>query len=419
MKDFSTASVCVVDNGLFAEFAVELAKHFGKVYLYIPWENAYPKSIQLVVGTGLEGVEKVDSFWPIVDKVDLWVFPDIYFGPLQEYLVSQGKRVWGSRMGEELELFRDYSKRALSMTGLPIGPYSLVTGIDALRTYLQQHENQYVKVSRTRGDFETFKSDNYELSKPKLDEIAQKLGAIQTVKEFIVEEAIPDAVEVGYDGFSVDGQFPTRAMYGLEIKDKGYVGHFVKASRMPAQVQWVNELSAPLLRQYQYRNFWSAEARITRDGVPYVIDPCCRAGSPPSELAMMMYTNLPEIFWYGAEGECVDPVPAAEWGAEIMLVSAWANHNWQALDFPPEIRDNVKLHFPVVIDGKYYTTPQGYDTPTIGAVVAVGDTMQTAIDRAKALVEQVKGYYVEAAPEALDTAVEEAAKLRDEYGIEF
>lgn len=411
--DYSNKTCCVIDNGLFAEFATELAKHFGKVYLFCPWVSAYPKSNQIIVGTGLERVEKIDDFWPILDKVDLFVFPDIYFGGLQEHLVSLGKRVWGSRMGEELELFRDFSKSALEEVGCDIGSYALIEGMDNLRDYLKDHENVFVKISRTRGDFETFKSVNYMLSEPRLDEIEHKLGAKKNIQQFIVEDMIDDAVEVGYDGYTVDGQFPTLAMSGIEIKDKGYVGHISNYKQLAKPVRNVNQIISPLLYEYKYRNFWSAEARITRDGKAWVIDPCCRAGSPPSELGMKMYTNLADIFWFGAEGVCIDPKPAAEWGAEVMLISAWANHNWQAIEFPPEIRDNVVLHFPVVIDGKYYLTPQGFDLPCIGAVVAIGNTMQEATKKCKELAEQVKGFYVEAPVDCFDLAQEELKKLKE------
>src|SRR4029077_14457061 len=99
---------CLVwDNGLFIEMAVTLAKDFGRVIYFAPWVSGYPRSNALRIGEGLPGVARVSSPWPYFDEVDLWVFPDVYDGPVQEFLVKQGKRVWGTRMGEELELDRD------------------------------------------------------------------------------------------------------------------------------------------------------------------------------------------------------------------------------------------------------------------------------------------------------------------------
>ena len=414
--DFSTKTALVQDNGLFAEIATELAKVFGKVYLVVPWENAYPKSAALRIGEGLANVEKIDSLWPVVDEVDLFVFPDVYHGALQDYLRSEGKRVWGSAMGEELELDRDYSKQVCTAHGLAVGSYEVITGMDALRDYLKDHDNRWVKISRTRGDFETFHADTYDLAEPRLDEIQRKLGALNGTVEFIVEEDIPDAVEIGYDGYTIDGRYPGSAMVGLEIKDKGYVGKFLKANQMPEQIHTINDALSPVLKDYQYRNFWCAEARITKDGTPWVIDPCARFGSPPSELLMMMYTNLAEIMWYGADGEVVDPVPAGKWGAQVMLISGWANENWQAIDFPEDVREHVKLHFPVVVDGRYYVTPQGFDLPAIGAVCAVGETMAEAVEKVREVAEEVRGYYVEAPVECFDVADEEIAQLKT-FGI--
>lgn len=418
MADHSSHTVCVIDNGLFVEFAVRLAKDFGKVYYHSPWESAFPTTNRLIVGAGLPGVERVESIWPIINKVDLFVFPDICYADLQEYLVSIGKRVWGSRRGEELEQYRDFCKQVLASVDLPVGRYALLTGVSELRDYLKDNDNQYVKINRTRGDFETFKAENLRLVEPRLVEIEQQLGAKKDITQFIAEDEITDAVEVGYDGYTVDGQFPTRAMSGIEIKSCGYVGRMQNYSMIPAPLREVNTKMANILEQYQYRNMWCAETRITREGKPFVIDPCTRAGSPPSEVALLMYTNLADIMWHGAEGFCVDPVPAAEWAAEIMLHSDWAARHWQPVDFPPELRDNVKLYFPTVIDGRYYTVPVGHDLPAIGAVAAVGATLEEAINNAKKVAEQVQGYYVEAPLKAMDDAQAEITKLR-EFGYDL
>lgn len=418
MSTYSTKTACVIDNGLFAEVATTLAKSFGRVYYWTPWVNAYPKSNDLLVGTGLEGVTRIDSIWPIVNKVDLFVFPDVYHGALQVHLVELGKRVWGSRMGEELELFRDFSKQTIKSVGLPVGDYTLVKGMSNLRAFLKENKNQYIKISRTRGDFETFKHDNYSLSEPKLDEIEHQLGAKKTMMEFIVEAAIDDAVEIGYDGFTIDGRFAPHGISNIEIKDKGYVGHFRPYKEIPLPTQCVNKALEPILAEYEYRGFWSTEIRLTEDHTPYLIDPCCRAGSPPSELMLYWYDNWADIFWYGAEGVVIDPIAKAEWGAQVMLLSAWAEHNWQAIDFPADIRDNVKLHFPMVIDKKYYVTPMGYDLPAIGAICAVGKTLPIAISKVKLLLEKVRGYYLDAQVDCFDIADEQIAKLK-EFGFEL
>lgn len=416
--NYKSKSVLVIENGLFCEWAVTLSKYFGKVYYYMPPFDGYPRGDALRVGQGIPNVTRLRDFWPLIDEIDLFFFPDIYFGGLQEHLAKLGKRVWGCRRGEELELDRIGAKEHFKRIGIDVGPYRVVKGLDALRDYLQKHDNQYVKISTTRGDMETFKSKNYSLIEPRLDELEHKLGARKKVMEFIVEDEIADAVEIGYDGYTIDGKFPKRVMWGIEVKDKGFVMQADRPyARLPEAIRSVNEMISPTLRAYQYRGFMTpSEIRLTRDGTAYAIDPCCRCGSPPNELYQTIVDNWPDIIWHGAEGEVVEPEFNAKWGAELLLLSAWGDSNWQAVQFPKSIREHVKLRNLTIIDGKYYTVPLHTGIPEIGAVVATGDTMQDAIETCKELAEKVEGHYIEVVPSSLDEAQGEFEKL-EEFGV--
>ena len=416
MTDYRSKTCCVVDNGLFIEVAIKLAQDFGRVLYYMPWVSGYPKSNILLVGHGVPGIKRIDSFWPMLDEIDLFVFPDVYDGPLQVHLESLGKRVWGSRNGDELELFRADSKRHLKSLGIDIGPWKLVKGMDALRKHLERHDDQWVKISRTRGDMETWHAENYDLVKPKLDELEYNLGAKAPIMEFIVEDTIPDAIEVAYDGFTIDGKFAKNATFGIEIKDKGLVTKTLKYDALPQEVTSVNDKLRSTLAEYRYRNFFAVEMRITKDRTPYVIDPCCRAGSPPSELMLELIRNWADIMWEGAEGTVVEPVFQAKWAAELLLISDWGDTHWQPLQFPKSIRSQVKLRYLTIIDGIPYVVPQASAHPEIGAVVATGDTMEAAIKEVTSLAEKVKGFYVDVHPEALEKASEEFDKLK-EFGI--
>ena len=414
---YRNKSCCVVDNGLFVELAVTLSKSFGQVYYYSPWESAFPKSNEVLIGKGIPDVTRIDSIWPVLDAVDLWVFPDIYMGSLQHHLADDlGKRVWGSREGEELELDRMASKRHLARLGIPIGEHRAIKGLDKLREHLGTYDNQFVKISRTRGDMETFYSTHYKIIEPRLDELEHSLGAKKRGMQFIVEDAIDDAVEVGYDGYSVDGMFPNQCMIGIEIKDKGYVGVIRSTEDMPQAILSANAHLAGSLEAYQYRNFLSLEMRITRDLRGWVIDPCMRMGSPPGELAQVMYENLADIFWFGAQGILVEPVCKAKWGAELLIHSEWADKNWQAIDFPEEHREHYKFRNLTIMDGRYYVVPQSVGLPEIGAVLGLGDTMEEAITQCKEMADQVEGHFIEIYPDSLDGAQEEVAKLK-EFGI--
>lgn len=414
--NYKNKTCCVVDNGLFLEVAIKLAKDFKTVYYYSPWEGGYPKSNAFLVGNGIPEIRRVKAIWPLLDVVDLWVFPDVYQGALQVHLDNLGKRVFGGRMGEELELDRAASKKHCAKLGIDIGPWRVIVGTDKLREWLKTHANQYVKVSTLRGDFETFCSPNYALVEPKLDELESSLGPRKKIIEFIVEDAIENAVEIGFDGIVIDGKVAPSATIGIEVKDKSFLMKTTAYSEIPQEIREVNTKLESTFKAYKYRGFFSSELRITRDKKAFLIDPCARAGSPPTELFLEIVTNWADIFWNGAEGIIVDPAFKGRWGAELMIQSAWADKNWQAVQFPQKLRDNVKLRNLTIIEGKYYVAPQWVGVSDIGAVVATGNSADEAIQKCKEYAEEIQGYFIEVPKEALDEAKDEWTKLQS-FGV--
>jgi hypothetical protein len=105
MASHKSRTVLVYDNGLFVELAITLSKDFGRVLYYSPWESGYPRSNALRIGEGIKGVERVSSIWPHVDEVDLFVFPDVYGGALQQHLTDMGKGKFpkGAMLGVEVK----------------------------------------------------------------------------------------------------------------------------------------------------------------------------------------------------------------------------------------------------------------------------------------------------------------------------
>lgn len=413
MNNFANKTALVYDNGLFVELAVTLAKRFGKVYYCSPaWEQAFPRSNDLLVGAGLPGITRIDTIWPVLDSVDLFVFPDINAGPLQVYLASLGKRVWGGRLGENLEILRGLSKRWLKDCGLEVGPWRQIRGVEKLREYLQENEDVYVKVPRVRGDMETFHAASYKLIEPRIDELEHTLGAKKGIQEFIVEKPINPAIEVGYDGYTIDGRFASQALYGVESKDAAYIGEVVAYEALPASVLDVNKKLSGLFQDWTYRGFFSSEIRVRGD-TPYLIDPCCRMASPPGELYQYMMTNLADIIWHGATGNLVEPEFSDKWGAQLVMRSSWGEKEWQPVDFPASIRDNVKLHFLTRINGRHYVIPQAIEMAEIGAVVATGSTPDEAMANVKKIAEKVEGYGIKFNYQALDDAREDMDKLRE------
>ena len=294
------------------------------------------------IGKGLPGVTRCDDYHDLMglpedhpDYVHRWIFPDVYYAGTQRLFERLGARVWGSRRGEELELHRVESKEFLRSLGIAIGEYEVVQGITALRDFINTHPGWWVKISLTRGDSETFQAVNYRFIEAHLDELEHILGPENEDKEFVCEAPIDDAVEIAYDGFTVDGKTPDLALVGLEVKGMAYVGKFVTKAETPPQLLDVNERLAPTLAKYHYRNWLAMESRITKDGTAYVVDPCARwRASPPGEGIQLAYTNLPDILAEGSEGRVVEPVPAGQWLVELIMHSDYAEHHELCIQFP-------------------------------------------------------------------------------------
>ena len=152
--------------------------------------------------------------------------------------------------------------------------------------------------------------------------------------------------------------------------------------------------------------------------VPYLIDPCMRAGSPPSEVMIESYKNLGEIIWEGADGKLVEPVPAGKFTAIAMMHSKWADTHFMTIEIEPEAQRWVKLKCKTVMDGRTYFVPQFGELYTVGAVVAVADTFKDAIEQVKERSEMVKAYESLIRVDCFDDA-EEVIEEGKKFGVEF
>jgi len=415
MDDLSKKTICFVDNGLFVSFARKVAPAFAKAYYYRPFQNAFVRTVDISVGVGLPELEVVLQPLAIADDVNLWCFLDLYNSGLQLFLEKHGAKVWGARNGEELELERWSFKKHLKRIGLPVQPMEHLIGLDELVKFLKTSENKYVKTSFVRGDFETFHHVNWTLSEPRVDELRHVIGPTSSKYEFIVEDAIDDSVEVGFDGFSVDGKFPNVSMTAYEIKDVGMIG---AAKPLGQPLKSVNTHLADTLAKYQYRGFLSTEIRYGKDRKAYLVDPCCRLGAPSNELLQELFTDWPQTLWDGSIGVVNNQKVIAKYGVLTTICSEWAVNNWQSVHFPKVLDQWVKLRFHARYNDKDYVVPQTTGVPEIGCVVGVGNTVAEAIKIVKERAKQIQGYGIEVKTDSLDKAlkvIEEGQKL----GIEF
>lgn len=416
--DLKSKSVCVVDNGLFAELARTLSRSFAKVYYTSPWIADFPSSAKTEIGEGFPEYERVKDIWEIVHEVDLFVFPDLHNGALQEYLVTQGKRVWGARNGDELETARTEAKSYFADKGIPQAPYEVIQGMTALRKYLKGRADKvWVKISLTRNDTETFPVEGYEGSKNRLDKFAAELGPAAEEMEFIVEDDLPDTLDIAIDTYCVDGKYPGKACLGTEKKDEGYICAVKNWSDMPPKLSSIYEDLAPTLEKYQYRNVLSLESRMGKT-TTYLCDPCCRGGSPPFELQLNLIGNLAEIMWEGAYGKLAEPKFAGRYGAQFIIESKWSINNPLLVEFPAKYREKIKFRYATMFGKELWIMPQKSDTPGFASIVTTGDSLDACFAEAQEISEQVKGIGVECQIGSVD-GLKKNLEQFEQWGVKF
>jgi hypothetical protein len=395
-----------------------MAESFGKVFYTSPWVADYPSSYHTELGEGFPDFERVNDIWDIVDDVDLFIFPESHQGPLQNYLTDQGKRVWGSRNGDEIELYREDAREFIDSLGIAQPPYEVVKGMTALRKYIKSRDKDklWIKISRTRGDTETFSVEGYELSKNHLDQLEAEFGPLAEHRSFVVEDNLPDTFDLAIDTYCIDGKFPSKSMLGNEQKDQGYIGVVKDWKDFPKQMRENYEAIGPALKEYGYRNFFAMEHRIGK-GEMYLSDPCMRVGSPIFELELNMIANLPEILWEGAGGVLVEPDYKGKYGYEILVQSPWVDEHPLLVEFPEKYRDQIKFRYAAQFPDGLWILPQKAG-PIFGAIVTYGESIDACVAEAEEISSQIKGQQVESftgSAEKLKKNLEDMAKWGSEY----
>jgi hypothetical protein len=417
MKEPSEVVACFIDHSIFLPVAQKLSEQLKHVYYWSPHEREFETIKESIVGDGFGGnLERVNDFWDIKHNCDLFVFCDIGFSGLQKELVNQGFPVWGGRDADIYEVNRGKFLGKIGDIGLDVPQYFKARGITELSKLLRDKTDKWIKVSRWRGDVETFHWRDWANDEATLDCLAFKLGPAKELPMFYVLDPIEAEVEDGVDTYCIDGKMPSVCLHAMECKDKALLGTMVPFDSIPEKVRHVSETFAPVLAEHGYRNFFSTEVRITKEGA-FFIDPTLRAGSPPSQLQTELFANLGELIWAGANGECVDPVPTAEFGVQALLTVKGDRTCWTAVVIPEKLRQWVKCGGACQIDDRLCQPPDECRGNDIGWLVAIGDTIEKAIEALKEHAADLPdGVCCDCAPlaELLNT-VESA----EEEGMEF
>lgn len=409
------ASYLFYDFGLFLSMAEKLARDLGaEVGYFCPWETSFADGRELLIGQGVPGIKRERYIEDALQRYDVLVCPDVQDNHYQAEQRQKGIPVWGAGLGGELELLRWKTKERFKAAGFKMNEAHKISGPTALRQFFKDNprkEGWYVKISGLRGLGETWCAHDYLEAKGPIDEFEAKYTIQAAFTDFIVELAIPDATENGYDGLSIDGQFPDQSHWGIEKKDKAYFGRLCSYADLPEPVKRVNEVLSPIMRRYQYRGFFSSELR---NDVP--IDLTARHASPAGEPLVENILNLPDVIFFGARGELVQPKYEYRCAAQLILCSEFAETQPIYLRFPDKLRPHIKLynHCRADIEGLGLTDcfiPQIAPQKQVGSVVALADDPEEAIELCKKRCEQVHAFDLDTYPESLDEAFEEVEEV--------
>ena len=380
MKSHKDVIALVYDNGMVGlPIAERLSRDMKHVYVFTPWEKGQPTFSEAIIGDGLENVERALDIWEVKDQVDLFVFPDVQLSGLQLELERQGKAVWGSRNGDVQELDREAFLKTLGDVGLLVPPHEIVIGVDALRKFLKEKEDFYVKMSLFRGSFETTHFRSWKLDGCWIDSLGVKFGPYANKVRFLCFPNIDTPLEIGADTYCVDEKFPSTMLHGVEWKDRAYLGAVTKLSQMPSQVREVLKAYAPVLGKERYRNQFSCEIRVKGDKA-YFNDPTCRFGLPSTGSQLELWKNWSEIVWHGANGELVEPIAAAKYSAEAIVKMAGDHSEWRVADIPTGLKRWLKLADYCENDGLVcFPNSDSPGGDEVGWLVSVGDTPEETV----------------------------------------
>lgn len=408
----------IYDFGLCTENAVRLARDGYEVKYFVPWEDAFPKSSKAITGEGLEGVDRVLNFWDWVDWADIICCFDTYTADLVEYLRKKGYLVFGAGQAEILENNRWKMRQLQKEIGLPTHKTEHIKGVENLINYLKENQNKWVKLNVFRGDIETFFHKEYDTTQAQfLGDLLRETGAKASKIEFVVEDDIKDALEPGYDGFVVDGEYPNMAMWGFERKGIGYIGKVQRYDELPEPIRLINERMKPLFRQYGGRTFFSDEIRVTDRGIGYLIDPCIRCPMPvPTAVHLEIWGNISDFIINATQGKLIDLKPIAHYGAGICFESDWAEKHWTEIKFPPKYRQWIKLRMACKVDGKYYALP-GFKS--VGSIIGLGHTVDEAIANVEKVVKTVEVKEIGYSLSGLYEIRDEIIKKSGDFDIPF
>ena len=399
MTDLSKLKCLVIDRGSNISFAQKLGESMGEVYYCLIDSDPYPESSKSKISTGLPEIERIRQPHTYIKKVDLVCFPDVGDCEWQDVLRKEGVPVFGSGMSGEVELDKVFFLEQVEKAGLPAPLTYRAEGIQEMVEYLKGKTDKYLKTSRFRGDFETEHYTDMDNLKPFINDLRHRLGSASDEVEILIQNPVKSEVEIGWDGFCVDGEYNEPCLCGYEAKDAAYVGKIFKQA--PKLLKLVNERMAPIHKKLGCRGHFSTEIRITSGGKAYFLDPTERVPSPPGELMQEQITNYAQCVVDCGNGI----VPKIQWkdefGAQIVLMSDWYGSGDKGQELCVKFDDSIKPYVKLknhkqVKKNTYIIVPDMGNGDFFGGIVATGKSVKQAQQKCLDILGEldIKGMHI-------------------------
>jgi hypothetical protein len=411
--------ILCVDRGYHTYMAEALAEKVAEVWHYVPIMGQQPTSREDQIGAGLDGVEKIDDFETYKEKADLIFFPGEFDGEVCDRMWKEGKRAFGSGLSAEYEIDRRLFLKTVADVGLtPVKTYRAEGFDDAIEYFKKKGDVKlWVKTPYCRGDFDTIKYESLSTFMPWITYQRAKLGerASATI-ELLIQDHFDADVEAGGDRYIIDGKRTSKGFVGYEIKDKGYI--YRVTDKFPEVIDDIDKRMGPKFKEKGYRGAWSTEIRINDKGEKRFTDGTARFGSPPGQGFCESFDTFAQDVFDVADGKTPKMKEKASHGAIIILTSWFNQENEICVEFPKEYIRNIKLQHHYKHEGKCFCLPSDAKDGYFGAVVAIGNSVKEATEKAKEIASQIVCLGLEYDESVFDK-VQEQIEAGKKFGIEI
>jgi hypothetical protein len=410
----SKKTFLVMDMGLYPQIADAMSDEGkNRVLYHTPYETKDPHFKDFVVGKGFSHLEKVLYPEDYYASADCICFLDVSGNSLCNFLrkIYPEKSIWGSGLGERLENDRVLLKEWCAELGLPVNKYVVVKGVKALREHLKINKDKHVKCNIFRGDMESFHSPDYDSIESVLDELAVTLGSDQNEYDFIVEDTIKDALEIGCDVFFNGTEFIKPMFSGVEKHKNLYLAKVME--EIPVTGETLDAFT-PLLQKMNYRGALSTEEMVVNKKEHYFIDGCCRLPNPLSALYPVMIENWSKFVYEIGLGHYIEPDIKYKYVGAFGLSSLAAKESYVKINIKKGYEDKVRYQMVTGRGDKNYAVP-GWEVVAI--LVAGGNTVEEVLDGLKEASEGVDAHFLDKDPlEGIHMIIEDIKKA-EKLGI--